>query len=87
MTDFKEALKEGLAAAQTAEFARKQILEVLFAVGTPITQRPPHRSVRAELPHTAPTLGEWRRNADKDVHAKYGRVGTNYSQNGQTFPR
>ncbi len=27
-----------------------------IAVGTAITGRPPHRSVRAELPHTAPTL-------------------------------
>jgi hypothetical protein len=26
------------------------------AVGTPIAERPPHRSVRAELPHTAPPL-------------------------------
>jgi len=26
------------------------------AVGTPITRRPPRRSVRAALPHTAPTL-------------------------------
>jgi len=28
-----------------------------FAVGTPIAERPPHRSVQAEFPHTAPTLG------------------------------
>ena len=27
-----------------------------IAVGTAITDRPPHRSVRAELPHTALTL-------------------------------
>jgi hypothetical protein len=27
------------------------------AVGTALTDRPPHRSVRAELPHTAPTSG------------------------------
>jgi hypothetical protein len=26
-------------------------------VGTPITERPPHRTVRAAFPHTAPTLG------------------------------
>jgi len=26
----------------------------LVAVGTAIADRPPHRSVRAELPHTAP---------------------------------
>jgi drug/metabolite transporter (DMT)-like permease len=29
----------------------------LIAVGTPITERAPHRSVRAEFPHTAPTSG------------------------------
>ncbi|WP_323012716.1 DUF1254 domain-containing protein [Castellaniella sp.] len=29
----------------------------LVAVGTPVTRCPPHRSVRAELPHTAPALG------------------------------
>jgi len=29
----------------------------LIAVGTPVTGRPPHRSVRAEFPHTAPTSG------------------------------
>ena len=28
-----------------------------IAVGTPITGRPPHRSVRARFGHTAPTLG------------------------------
>ena len=28
-----------------------------FAVGTPVTRRPPHRSLRAELPHKAPTSG------------------------------
>jgi ubiquinone biosynthesis protein len=27
------------------------------AVGTPITERPPHRTVRAAFPHTAPTSG------------------------------
>ena len=28
----------------------------MFAVGTVVANRPPHRSVRAEFPHTAPTL-------------------------------
>ena len=28
------------------------------AVGTPVTQRPPHRSVLEELPHTALALGD-----------------------------
>src|SRR6266581_3250604 len=30
----------------------------LIAVGTLISERPPHRSVRAAFPHTAPTSGE-----------------------------
>ena len=29
----------------------------VVAVGTAVTCRPPHRSVRAELPHTAPASG------------------------------
>ena len=32
-------------------------VEVLVAVGTSITERPPHRSVRATFSHTAPTSG------------------------------
>jgi len=28
-----------------------------FAVGTVVTDRPPHRTARAEFPHAAPTLG------------------------------
>ena len=28
-----------------------------IAVGTLIAERPPHRTVRAAFPHTAPTLG------------------------------
>ncbi len=34
---------------------KRQILEFIVAVGTPLSGCPPHRSVRAELPHTAPT--------------------------------
>src|SRR5258708_6494291 len=33
-------------------------LSALIAVGTLIAERPPHRTVRARLRHTAPTLGE-----------------------------
>src|SRR5690606_22234771 len=33
---------------------------ILVTVGTPVTGCPPHRSVRAVLPHTAPTSGIWR---------------------------
>jgi hypothetical protein len=32
----------------------------VVAVGTIIADRPPHRTVRAALPHTAPTLEDWR---------------------------
>jgi hypothetical protein len=32
-------------------------LPILIAVGTSITGRAPHRSVRADFPHTAPTSG------------------------------
>jgi len=36
---------------------RRIILGAVIAVGTPIAERPPHRSVRADCPHTALTLG------------------------------
>jgi hypothetical protein len=32
-------------------------MAVMFAVGTAVTGRPPHRTARAEFPHAAPTLG------------------------------
>jgi hypothetical protein len=35
--------------------ASPMVVTSSVAVGTPIAGRPPHRSVRAELPHTAPT--------------------------------
>lgn len=34
--------------------ARQGSYRIVVAVGTEIAPRPPHRSVRAELPHTAP---------------------------------
>src|SRR5262249_9050218 len=39
----------------------------LVAVGTTVARRPPHRSVRAELLHTAPTSDTWRRSARSDA--------------------
>ena len=39
------------------------------AVGTALAGGPPHRSVRAELPHTAPTSGVWRRSVRWDRDA------------------
>src|ERR1035437_9158595 len=47
-------------------------VNVPFAVGTTIADRPPHRSVRAELPHTAPTLDVLRQIARQDMDAGYG---------------
>ena len=35
----------------------RPVARQLIAVGTRITARPPHRTVRAAFPHTAPTLG------------------------------
>jgi hypothetical protein len=36
---------------------RTQCEQMSFAVGTRVTPRPPHRSVRAQFGHTAPTSG------------------------------
>ena len=47
--------------SQTSEFREAKASEsgggVVFAVGTSITGRPPHRSERAQFGHSAPTLG------------------------------
>ena len=52
------ALREqwGREASPTAAIIDSQSLKAV-AVGTLVSQRPPLRSVRAELPHTAPALG------------------------------
>ena len=46
-----------VARAQTQRQVRIGALNVYFAVGTRVASRPPHRSVRAAFPHTAPTSG------------------------------
>lgn len=38
-------------------FLSLSLVSPTVAVGTEVTPRPPHRSVRAELPHTAPASG------------------------------
>ena len=43
----------------------------IIAVGMPVTRHPPRRSVRADFPHTAPTLGVWRQIAYQDTDARY----------------
>jgi hypothetical protein len=48
------------------------------AVGTAIASSPPYRSVRAELPHTAPTLDEWRPSAilvQRDIYSEESMIG------------
>jgi hypothetical protein len=39
------------------------VLPSPFCRGTPVSRRPPYRSVGAGLLHTAPTSDEWRRSA------------------------
>ena len=51
------------------------------AVGTAISGRPPHRSVRAELPHTALTLDIWLQTAALDRDEE--RVGVEGSRKGK----
>ena len=74
-----EALREAVGSAARnlgAEGAKKRLtttlpvaLGKLVAVGTVITDRPPHRPVLAALPHTVLTSDVWRRSAhwDRDV--------------------
>ena len=47
---------------------------VMIAVGMPVTRHPPHRSVRADFPHTAPTSGVWRKIAYRDTDARFVAV-------------
>jgi hypothetical protein len=42
------------------------------AVGTAIADRPPHRSVRALLTHTAPTSDIWRQSERRGMDAPAG---------------
>jgi hypothetical protein len=46
-----------LRAGFLTEAARTKASLAKIAVGTPITERPPHRSTHAAFPHVAPTLG------------------------------
>jgi chemotaxis response regulator CheB len=56
-------LKAAILARRAAKRPRKKRTRpeprqyTVIAVGTSITGRPPHRSVRADFPHTAPTSG------------------------------
>ena len=58
-----------------------------IAVGTSLTGGPPHRSVRAELPHTAPTLDKDERIALRDKDAGFSDTEANVGRAFQTWPR
>src|SRR4029077_21197940 len=45
------------------------------AVGTPVVQRPPHRSARGALPHAAPTADAWRRSVSRDTGEEFWVMG------------
>ena len=63
----------------------------LVAVGTSIAARPPHRSVRALLTHTALTSDGWRRSEHLDRDARYadkapsGRTSSNSDPSASAF--
>ena len=52
-----------------ARFGRPRLVRAI-AVGMPVSQHPPRRSVQAAFPHTAPTSGWWRRIAYSDTDAR-----------------
>lgn len=52
---FVRALKDLAASFKHPSFEEEREWRIVFAVGTPVTKRPPHRSVREELLHTTPT--------------------------------
>ena len=54
-------------------YLNKSRRQTFVAVGTPVTRRPPHRSVRAGLLHTALTSDAWRQSARSDADAGCGR--------------
>src|SRR5690242_9381730 len=58
----------------------------LVAVGTPVARCPPHRSVRAELLHTAPTADIWRRSARWDGGEESGHWESSDRLMARTFP-
>ena len=64
-----------------------QFLLCLVAVGTALSGCPPHRSVRAELPHTALTLGVWRRSARSDTDAGSGDWESSDRRAAEPLPR
>jgi hypothetical protein len=50
-------MRELVSALSEFEALGIDFISYMIAVGTLITERPPHRTVRAAFPHTAPTSG------------------------------
>src|ERR1039458_9573580 len=59
----------------------------IVAVGTPVARRPPHRSVRAGLLHTAPTSDIWRRSARSDADAGSSHLESIDQPTARTVPK
>ena len=56
------------------------------AVGTPVTGSPPHRSVREELLHTAPTSSVWRQSGHWGMDVRVAEMVSSAFADGRTFP-
>src|SRR6266436_1253944 len=61
-------------------------VERRVAVGNALAGVPPRRSVRAELPHTAPTSGAWRRSVRSGTGAGPGPWESNDRRVDRTAP-
>src|SRR5262245_20092554 len=57
-----------------------------FAVETVVTDRPPHRSARADFPHAAPTLGVRRQSAAVAMGEGFSAVGESRKQSSRSAP-
>jgi hypothetical protein len=53
--------------------------QIFFAVGTALSDSPPHRSLRAVFPHKAPPTDTWRKSAHSDMDARVSGLATNTS--------
>jgi hypothetical protein len=60
--------------------------KIQVTVGNALAGVPPCRTVRAELPHTAPTSGAWRRNGCSDARAGPGPGETSDRRSARTVP-
>src|SRR4051812_27690419 len=64
----------------------RMLLVLEVAVGNALSGVPPRRSVRAELPHTAPTSGAWRRSVRSGTGAGPGPWESNDRRVDRTAP-